>query len=80
MTNLIYHEDSGLIVNAKMTAAPPGIDSMNGKDRFYMYSIAFVIPQSKANIIVRNKTVFPFLFSEKLFKTLLSLFKALVKT
>ena len=58
MTNLIYHEDSGLIVNAKMTAAPPGIDSMNGKDRFYMYSIAFVIPQSKANIIVGKKMFF----------------------
>ena len=38
-----------------MTAAPVGIKSDNGKDRFYMDSVAFVIPQSKANVIVRKK-------------------------
>ena len=57
MTNLIYHEDSGLVVNAKMTAAPVGVKTDNGKDRFYINSIAFVIQQSKANVIVSNKSI-----------------------
>ena len=54
MTNLIFHPKSGLIVNAKMTAAPVGIKSENGKDRFYINSVAFVIPQAKANVIVSS--------------------------
>ena len=44
MTNLIFHPDSGLVVNANMTAAPVGIKSETGKDRFSMDSVAFVIP------------------------------------
>ena len=35
-----------------MTAAPVGIKSETGKDRFYMNSVAFVIPKLKANVIV----------------------------
>ena len=55
MTNLIFHPDSGLVVNANMTAAPVGIKSETGKDRFYMNSVAFVIPKLKANVIVSVK-------------------------
>ena len=40
-----------------MTAAPVGIKSETGKDRFYMNSVAFVIPKLKANVTVsKNKT------------------------
>lgn len=38
-----------------MTAAPVGINSETGQDRFYMNSVAFVIPKLKANVIVSIK-------------------------
>ena len=40
-----------------MTAAPVGIKSETGQDRFYMASVAFVIPKLKANVIVSVKAV-----------------------
>ena len=55
MTNLIFHPNSGLVVNANMTAAPVGIKSETGKDRFYMNSVAFVLPKLKANVIVSKE-------------------------
>merc|ERR1719376_857886 len=52
ITNLIFHPKSGMVVNANMTAAPIAINSKTGKERVYIYSVAFVVPQAKANVIV----------------------------
>ena len=41
-----------------MTAAPVGIKSETGKDRFYMDSVAFVIRKLKANVIVSKNQTF----------------------
>ena len=46
-----------------MTAAPVGIKSENGKDRFYINSVAFVIPQAKANVIVSLLHKFMFVYN-----------------
>ena len=46
-----------MVVNANMTAAPIAINSKTGKERVYIYSVAFVVPEAKANVIVSDKLV-----------------------